>query len=359
MAAVSPSDQGSYPPSTHMANGDEDQEDPFADVVLDADFVKGARRRELSARERRDREVRAQAERERLAWIKVAERRNQRITRRATRAIRGGRFRSVATLAVVGSLLAYAASRGSGQGQVLWASGRPVTQVVTVEGGRPTPRPSASAVPLRQPAARMAPGGAYGFLAVQPGSSVPVTYDPCRAISVVVNPRTAPSVGERLVEEALNEVGAQAGLEFRYEGIVNEAPAHPRRPFQPETYGDRWAPVLIAWSDPIETPALAGRIAGLGGSTAFPVSESEKVYVTGTVTLDGPQFTEILSRDHGFEQARAVLLHELGHLIGLSHVDDPPQLMHDRNSAGVTALAAGDLSGIAALRAAAPCHPML
>ncbi len=89
------------------------------------------------------------------------------------------------------------------------------------------------------------------------------------------------------------------------------------------------------------------------------MSDSESVYVTGTVTLDGPQFTEIVSRDQGFEQARAVLLHELGHLIGLSHVDDPRQLMHDKNSAGVTALAAGDLSGIAALRASARCHPML
>lgn len=48
----------------------------------------------------------------------------------------------------------------------------------------------------RRPAAtaggEIVPGVTYAFLTSQPGSSVPVTYDPCRAISVVVNPRTAP-----------------------------------------------------------------------------------------------------------------------------------------------------------------------
>ncbi len=138
-----------------MTTGGKDREDPFEDVVLDAEFVKGARRRELSARERRDREERAQAERERLAAVKRAERRNQRVARRAIRAIRGGGFRSVLTLVIVGSLFAYGTFRGSGQGQVLWASGRPVIQIVTAEGARPTPRASPSAVPLRQPAAKI------------------------------------------------------------------------------------------------------------------------------------------------------------------------------------------------------------
>ncbi|HUR17506.1 MAG TPA: matrixin family metalloprotease [Acidimicrobiales bacterium] len=342
-----------------MATGD-DTEEPFANVVLDADFVREARRRELSARERRDRTERERAERERLASVKRNDRRKQRINRRAVRAIRGGRFRPAVTLVVVGALLGYAAFWGPSREQaVLWASGLPVTQTVSAGEERPTPRPPPSAVPLRQPAARTAPGAMYSFMALRPGSSVPITYDPCRPIPVVVNPRTAPPAGQRLVTEALAEVGAQAGLEFRYERPVSEVPVHPRRPFQPEIYGDRWAPVLIAWSDPTESPDLADRVAGWGGSTAFPVSDRESVYVTGTVTLDGPQFTEILSQDSGFASARAVLLHELGHLIGLSHVADVQQLMHEENSTGVTSFAAGDLSGIAALRSTARCHAAL
>lgn len=348
-----------YSKTQPMATGGEDPEDSYTNVVLDADFVKGARRRELSARERRESAARARAEQDRLASVKRTDRRKQRINHRAIRAIRGGRLRPAMTLLVVGALLSYAVFWGRGRGQIVWASGLPVTQVVAANDERPTPRPSQSPAPLRLPAAKPVPGGKYGFLHMQPGSSVPVTYDPCRPIAVAVNPRTAPAAGERLVADALDEVGKQAGLEFRHEGIVNEAPVHPRSPFQSKTYGDRWAPLLIAWSDAVETPRLGERIAGLGGSTAVAVSATESVYVTGTVTLDGPQFAELLDRDGGYESARAVLLHELGHVIGLSHVDDAQQLMHDENSAGLTSFGAGDLSGIAALGAAARCHATL
>ncbi len=51
-------------------------------------------------------------------------------------------------------------------------------------------------------------------------------------------------------------------------------------------------------------------------------------------------------------------MHELGHLIGLSHVNDAQQLMHESN-VGLTAFAAGDLSGFAFLRATARCQPTL
>ena len=342
-----------------MVTGGDAQDDPYANVVLDADFVKGARRRELSARERRGSVERARAERERLASIKRNDRCKQRINRCAIRAIRGGRLRSFLTLVVLGGLLSYATLWGPDRGRITWASGVPFTQFLAADEARPTPSPSHSPVPLRQPAARVTPGDKYTFMNVHPGSSVPVTYDPCRQIAVVVNPRTAPPAGERLVTEALGEIGMQAGLEFHYEGVVNEAPVHPRRAFQPESYGDRWAPVLIAWSDPMETPRLGEGTAGLGGSIAVPVSDAESVYVTGTVTLDGPQLAEMLARDGGYESARAVLLHELGHVIGLSHVDDAKQLMHPDGSADVTRFGGGDLSGIAALRSTARCHATL
>lgn len=343
-----------------MASGGKDQDDPFANVILDADFVKGARRRELSARERRGAADRARAERERLATIRRNDRRKQRQNRRAIRSIGKGRGRSTVTLLVVGAVVLAATVWGNRGGhRLVWASGPPITNQVSVTEVRPIPTQAGSTVPLRTPAAPVSSGGTYGFLALQPGSSVGVTYDPCRPISVVVNARTAPPEGERLVLQALQEIEAAAGFEFRLEGATNEAPSLSRPAFQPQRYGDRWAPVLVAWSDPAETPRLADQVAGLGGSSSLPVSEKEHVYVSGEVTLDGPQLREILAGNDGFAQAKAVVLHEFGHLLGLAHVEDASELMNSRNEGRLASFAAGDLNGLAALRGAARCQQSL
>lgn len=102
-----------------MDTGGRDVEDPFAGVVLDADFVKGARRRELSDAERRGSALRARAERDRLAEIERNERRKRRINRRAIRAVRGRRIGPMVTVAVVGALIVYMAWWGrSGEGGI-------------------------------------------------------------------------------------------------------------------------------------------------------------------------------------------------------------------------------------------------
>ena len=48
------------------------------------------------------------------------------------------------------------------------------------------------------------------------------------------------------------------------------------------------------------------------------------------------------------------LLHELGHLVGLDHVDDPNELMYPR-AAERTSYGPGDLKGLALL-GAIPCR---
>lgn len=342
-----------------MVTDNDDPDDLRSNIVFDEDFVKGAARRELSAGERLRRAERAQAEKARLASIQRADRRKQRLNRRAIRAIRRGGNRSGVTLLVLCALVAYAVVWSPRQGRdALWVSGVPFAREVAAAAERPTPSPPDSPEPLRVPTAKRVSGTAHAFISTHPKSRVPVTYDPCRRIAVVVNNRTAPEPGEQLVRKALSQLGAQAGFEFSYEGLVTEPPVERRRSFQPETYGDRWAPVLIAWSDSMEAPGLSGNVAGFAGSTSLPLSATKDIYVTGEVILDGPQLTEILARENGFAEARAVLLHELGHLIGLAHVDDASELMHEYGSRA-TDFGPGGLSGLAALRGSARCHPNL
>ena len=81
------------------------------------------------------------------------------------------------------------------------------------------------------------------------------------------------------------------------------------------------------------------------------------VLVAGQIALDTPAMLDALKHPEGPELVRAVIIHELGHVLGLAHVDDPSQLMHgDANN--VTRLADGDRAGLALLGTGA-CVPQL
>ena len=142
------------------------------------------------------------------------------------------------------------------------------------------------------------------------------------------------------------------------DGSTEEAPTQHREPYQPDVYGDRWAPVLIAWSTPTESAELAGDVAGSAGSSSV-VSDGTAFYVTGQVVLDGPSIAELLGDGpDGVSVAQGVVTHEMGHLVGLGHVDDPGELMNPTAALTQTYLASGDLAGLARV-GTGPCAPHL
>lgn len=200
---------------------------------------------------------------------------------------------------------------------------------------------------LLEPVHAAGPGGSHAFMAEDRGR--PVTYNPCKPIEIVVNDAQAPPGAGRLLDEAVDEVERATGLELRVIGTTDEQPAQHRPNRQPDRYGDGWAPVLLAWTTPEQEARLTGDIAGIGGS--IPVStgmSGDLRYVTGIVFLDGPQFQDLLPQVAGWERARAIVMHELGHLVGLAHVDDPMELMGEQNMIPLD-FGPGDLQGLAAL----------
>ncbi|MDP9985899.1 hypothetical protein J2S98_001044 [Arthrobacter oryzae] len=185
-----------------------------------------------------------------------------------------------------------------------------------------------------------------------------VAYDPCRPVHYVVRPDNALPGGDALISEAVASVSRASGLQFVYDGPTTEAPADQRQAFQPDRYGKRWAPVLIAWSTPTETPDLAGNVAGLGGSGYAEAVGQPLVLAAGQISLDAPDLAGIMaSRADGAAEVRAIIMHELGHVLGLAHVNDPSQLMYAENK-GVQDFAAGDRAGLALL-GSGPCVPQL
>lgn len=190
--------------------------------------------------------------------------------------------------------------------------------------------------------------GDFRFEMTQPGSTDPVSYDPCRPIGYVINPAGAPPSYEAFVRQAVGRVSAATGFEFRYRGITQD------RSFEDRGRAPTDAPpVLIGWATPDEVPRLAGRVAGLGGSTAVQQAPDHLDYVTGMVALDRDAFADLSHRPGGLAEERAIVMHELGHVVGLAHVEDRSEQMYADNL-GLTSYGPGDLEGLAAL-GAVPC----
>lgn len=216
-------------------------------------------------------------------------------------------------------------------------------------GGRSiaVPEPVANAVRVLPPVAQTTSGG-HAFLHLA-DDGAPVGYDPCRPVRYVTRMDGAPPAGPQLVAEAVAIVSRATGLSFVDAGATDEEPLVDRPVLAPERYGPGWAPVLIAWADETTEPTLAGTVAGLGGSAVVPAAHGPgRFLVAGRVLLDAPDLTGVLDRPDGYAQARAIVVHELAHVVGLDHIDDPGELMYPE-TATRTELGPGDLAGLAVL----------
>jgi hypothetical protein len=213
-------------------------------------------------------------------------------------------------------------------------------------------QPTALGTPLAQEGRT---SQSFAFTSLQNGSLEPVAFSPCRPIYYVVRPDNAPSDGDAVITRAIVSVSLATGLRFVFDGPTTEAVVVPRRPYQPERYGDRWAPVLIAWTGTGEVPDSSTDVAGVATAQRVTPKGGPAVYVTGEVYLDAQKLAQI-RHDDGPRLAQAMVEHELGHLVGLAHVNDPAQVMFPRASRTVLDYQAGDLTGLARLGQGA-CAP--
>jgi Matrixin len=209
-------------------------------------------------------------------------------------------------------------------------------QFATISDARPTP--TAGTEERLLPAVTADdPTATHAFIATR-DDGTPVTYDPCRPVQFAVNPVNAPPEYLRIIDEVLTTASAATGLQLLLVDDTTEVPSMTRPLFQPDRYGDQWAPILIAWTDETAIPELAGRAGGLGGSSWSSDGPGSGWFVSGMLYIDidvGPDP----------ERNRIVMIHELGHVLGLSHVDDPTQVMNP--SSVVAELGAGDRAGFA------------
>ena len=321
--------------------------------LLEPGFQTGGAIREPSAAER-ERAARSADLRRRLAEEQAHERRLQDRDRRRDRKVhRRGRLTKVAGPLIVVGLVAGIVlvmerggglTGGSAEVQARPKGFPPVTEEASKPLGTPPPLPAAT--------------GPFEFEQTHDDGR-PVAWDPCRPVPSVVNPAGQPPGGDVLVEQAIANTAAATGLRFESAGPTDEPWRKDRDAYQPDRYGDRWAPVLISWATSAEVPQLGGYVAGLGGPWTAGLGDGEPAYVSGGLVLDAGDLTPALAFPGGADQVRSVIQHELGHVVGLDHVDDPRELMNTEGSPLQTSdWGPGDRRGLAAL-GRGECHPEL
>lgn len=182
--------------------------------------------------------------------------------------------------------------------------------------------------------------GSYAFLERQANGS-PVTYSSCRSVPVEFNLHGVddPDATRRILLQALGQASAASHLNLVY---VRDSIRRPSRNWG--TMGGY--PVLIGFSDASEIPIMDG-VAGRGGSSWTDV-DGHSTYISGQIVLERGFWNRQLDSWRGDEEARAVVMHELGHVLGLGHVQDDGELMNADN-VGRTEWGPGDRKGLAVL----------
>ena len=193
----------------------------------------------------------------------------------------------------------------------------------------------------------------YSFMATVGGE--PVRWNPCEAIHYVVNLGAAPQGSLQDVQAAVLRLSSATGIAFAYDGLTDEVPSRSRDAYQPDRYGDRWAPVLVGWVDP-RTSSFdfnpGGREAAGVAGPLYPQPGPSTIYVSGVVAIN-----VVDPNPPGFEFPGAqgpVVMHELAHVLGLGHVKMQGELM-EPSGGGVTDFGPGDLEGLRELGRSSGC----
>jgi hypothetical protein len=171
----------------------------------------------------------------------------------------------------------------------------------------------------------------------------PVHWNKCQTIDYRLSSSKAPAHALKQVKRAIKLLHRGSGLRFKYlgkskliPGNTTTLPGHTR--------------LLIGWSTPAKSSVLArsgGAEAGVGGFSYMSTGE----IIQGSVVLNRK-----VTLTSGFGKGPKVgeqgtvgelLLHELGHAVGLAHVKSKSQIMFPELTRKSARYGAGDLNGLA------------
>ncbi|HVX52923.1 matrixin family metalloprotease [Nocardioides sp.] len=184
--------------------------------------------------------------------------------------------------------------------------------------------------------------------------SFPFRWNPCAPIPYRVNLGGTSRRNLHVVERAIKQVARATGFTFVYAGSTRSVPFARGRSAARQIPGQG---LVIAWTTPRRVPALAGDVVGIGGPGASYHRDQTGWEITSAgVAIDRAAAAHLPRGMVDGPSLMSLLLHELGHAMGLGHVASKSEVMHEglgpwsRPHYGP-----GDLAGLAALGAARGC----
>jgi hypothetical protein len=172
----------------------------------------------------------------------------------------------------------------------------------------------------------------YSFLFTTPDGCQPVRFNPCEPVHYIINPANAPAGGLADVHQAMKMIADAGGYTLVDDGLTDsDRFDFGRLAYDPARYGERWAPIVISWSHLGNAAANDVVVAGMGNGVT-----ADGAIVTGMLNLNADARIDLARTTpvpDGFGSGISwgrVMLHELGHVFGLGHVQSKNEIMHEQ-----------------------------
>jgi len=162
----------------------------------------------------------------------------------------------------------------------------------------------------------------------------PARWGTCR-IGYRVNERRMPATGMADLREAMRRVTQVTGIRFRYRGKTSTVP-------QGSYGGPGLNKMVVAWAPPAKSGGLlVDGVGGVGGT-----SRTSSRLLSGYVLMNSDYSDKAEAGFGAGQPLGLVLMHELGHVVGLDHATDAKQIMAPGSPLPAAVWGAADLNGL-------------